>query len=217
MNFGVDTVRPAVVAIDLHRGHLDPSVATMPLAAERCGPVIEANRRFFDGCRAAGIPVVHLLTLYRSVEEIRVNPFWRTRAEDPKATRRNVLKHNLWGMPGTQVMPELLHEDDWVVDTKRRYDCFIGSDLEFTLKNNGINTLLITGVNTNSCVLATTVAACCRDFAAVVVEDCVDTMDGPQAHENALACVRAAFGWVMSGDQAIAAMRAAGAARAGGQ
>lgn len=30
MNFGVDHVRAAVVAIDLHRGHLDMEVATMP-------------------------------------------------------------------------------------------------------------------------------------------------------------------------------------------
>ena len=35
MNLGVDKVKAAVVAIDLHRGHLDPSVATMPLAATR--------------------------------------------------------------------------------------------------------------------------------------------------------------------------------------
>jgi hypothetical protein len=32
-------------------------------------------------------------------------------------------------------------------------------------------------------------------------------MDGPDAHREALNCVRAAFGWVMSGDQAIAAVR----------
>ncbi|MCB5362399.1 cysteine hydrolase [Pusillimonas sp. CC-YST705] len=207
MNLGVDVVRPAVIAIDLHRGHLDPEVATMPLSAERSKAVIETNRVFFEKCRAAGIPVIHLLTLYRSVEEIRTNPFWRTRAEDPTATRKNVLKHNLWGSPGTEVITELLDERDWVVNTKRRYDCFIGSDLEFTLKNNGINTLLLTGVNTNSCVLATTVAACVRDFAAILIEECVDTIDGPKAHEAALTCVRAAFGWVMSGDEALAAVR----------
>lgn len=206
MNFGVDQVRPAVIAIDLHRGHLDPAVATMPLSTEKSRAVIETNRRFFDGCRTAGIPVIHLLTLYRSVEEIRTNPFWRTRADNPSATRKNVLKHNRWGGAGVEVMPELHDERDWVVNTKRRYDCFIGSDLEFTLKNNGINTLLITGVNTNSCVLATTTAACCRDFASIVIEECVDTMDGPEAHEAALRCVRAAFGWVMSGDEAIAAV-----------
>jgi len=207
MNFGVDEIRPAVVAIDLHRGHLDPEVATMPLATERCGPIIEANRIFFDNARAANIPVIHLLTMYRSVEEIRTNPFWRTRAEDPTATRKNVLKHNLAGLPGVQVMPELLDERDWVIDSKRRYDCFIGSELEFCLTRNGINTLLITGVNTNSCVLATAVSACVRDFAAIVIEDCVDTMDGENLHEAALSCIRTAFGWTMSADQALANIR----------
>jgi hypothetical protein len=37
-------MKVAVVAIDLHRGHLGPSIATMPLPADLCGKVIEANR-----------------------------------------------------------------------------------------------------------------------------------------------------------------------------
>jgi biuret amidohydrolase len=203
MDFGVDHVRPAVVAIDLHRGHLDPAVATMPLAADRCEGVIAANRSFFAAARRQGIRVIHLLTMYRSVEEIRTNPFWRTRADDPSATRRNVERHNLAGGPGVEVMPQLLDPADWVIDSKRRYDCFIGSELEFCLAKNGFNTLLITGVNTNSCVLATAISACVRDFAAIVVEDCVDTMDGEEMHRAALACVRAAFGWTMSGTEAL--------------
>ena len=207
MQYGVDEIRPAIVAIDLHRGHLDPDVATMPLATERCGPIIEANKRFFDKARAADIPVIHLLTMYRSVEEIYTNPFWRTRADNPTATRKNVLKHNLQGLPGVEVMPELLEGNDWVIDSKRRYDCFIGSELEFCLNKNSINTLLITGVNTNSCVLATAVSACVRDFAAIVIEDCVDTMDGPDLHDAALTCIRTAFGWTMSSEQALESIR----------
>ena len=207
MQFGVDEIRPAIVAIDPHRGHLDPDVATMPLATERCGPIIEANKRFFDKARAADIPVIHLLTMYRSVEEIYTNPFWRTRADNPTATRKNVLKHNLQGLPGVEVMPELLEGNDWVIDSKRRYDCFIGSELEFCLNKNSINTLLITGVNTNSCVLATAVSACVRDFAAIVIEDCVDTMDGPDLHDAALTCIRTAFGWTMTSEQALESIR----------
>lgn len=206
MDFGVDEIRPAVIAIDLHRGHMDPAVATMPLAPEKCGPVIEANRRFFDAARGRGIPVIHLLTMYRSVDEIRTNPFWRTRADDPNATRKNVERHNLAGGPGVEVMPELLAPADWVIDSKRRYDCFIGSELEFCLKKNNINTLLITGVNTNSCVLATAVSACVRDFAAIVIKDCVDTMDGAAMHDAALACIGAAFGWTMTGSEALDAV-----------
>jgi hypothetical protein len=34
MNLGTDHPKAAVVAIDLHRGHLDMAVATMPTAPE---------------------------------------------------------------------------------------------------------------------------------------------------------------------------------------
>ncbi|WP_048427924.1 cysteine hydrolase family protein [Methylobacterium indicum] len=205
MNLGVDIPKTAIVAIDLHRGHLDMGVATMPTSPEVARQVIAANKRLFDWARAAGIPVVHLLTQYRNVPEIASNPFWRTRAEDPKATRKNVLRHNLKGMPGVTVMPELYDPArDLVVDTKKRYDCFLGTDLDFTLRAHGINTLLITGVNTNSCVLATTTAANVRDYAVIVVEDCVETMDGPALHEAGLLCIRTAFGFVLDTDAVMA-------------
>ncbi|HEU5348917.1 MAG TPA: cysteine hydrolase [Ktedonobacterales bacterium] len=205
MTFGVDSVRPAVVAIDLHRGHLDPAVATMPVIPGTEARIIEANRRFFEGCRAANIPIVHLLTTYRDVSEIRSMPFWRALADDPKATRRNNERHNLQGSPGCQIIPELYDEQrDWVVDSKKRYNCFQDTDLHFVLRAHGINTLLITGVNTNSCVLATTTAASCLDYAVIVVEDCVDSMDGPAMHEAALACIRTAFGWVMPSAEVLA-------------
>ena len=201
MNLGVDSVNAAVVAIDLHRGHLDPAVATMPLAADKAARVVDANARFFERCRAAGIPIVHLLTQYRDAAEIRCNPFWRTRAENPNNPRRNVLAHNLEGMPGVTVMPEVLRPGDRVVDTKKRYDCFVGTDLDFLLRASGINTLIVTGVNTNSCVLSTVAAACSRDYAVIVAEDCVDTMDGAALHDAALACIRTAFGFVMKSDE----------------
>ena len=208
MAYGVDEVRAAVVAIDLHRGHLDPEVATMPVVPGTEKRIIDANRRFFERCRDEGIPIVHQLTTYRDVEEIRSNPFWRTRADDPDATRKNVERHNIEGSPGCEIIPALFDPArDWVVDTKKRYNCFVGTDLDFVLRKHGINTVLLTGVNTNSCVLSTASSACSRDYAVFVVEDCVDSMDGPEIHEAALACVRAAFGWVMTSDEVIGALK----------
>lgn len=203
MNLGLDAIRPAVVAIDCHRGHLDPSVATMPASPETAARLTEANRRFFEAARAVGVPIVHVVTRYRDVEEIRANPFWRTRAEDPNATRKNVLRHNLIGSPGCTIMPGLHRDGDIVIDTKKRYDCFQGTDLDITLRSHGINTLFVTGINTNSCVLATACAANVRDYAVVIVEDCVDTMDSPEHHAAALLCLRTAFGHVMTADAAI--------------
>jgi nicotinamidase-related amidase len=204
MNLGIDNVRAAIIGIDLHRGHLDPSVATMPLDGPAGARVVAANRRLFDAGRAAGIPVVHLVTRYRDSDEIRANPFWRTRAENPDNPRRNVLKHNLMALPGCAIMPGLQDARDWVVDTKKRYDCFVGTDLDFVLRTHGINALIVTGVNTNSCVLSTVAAACSRDYAVIVASDCVDTMDGRAMHDAALACIRTAFGFVMTADEILA-------------
>jgi len=204
MNLGVDRIKAAVVAIDLHRGHLDMAVATMPTTPDVATRIIANNKRLLDWARSQGIPVIHQVTSYRDADEIRANPFWRTRAEDPTTTRRNVMRHNIKGGPGCMVMPQLLDERDFVVDTKKRYDCFLGTDLDFLLRSHGINTLLITGVNTNSCVLATTTAANVRDYAVIVVEDCVDSMDGSELHAAGLACIRTAFGFVMGTDAVMA-------------
>lgn len=207
MNFGLDQIRPAIVAIDCHRGHLDPSVATMPAAPDTAARLTEANRIFFEAARKLAIPVVHLVTTYRDVEEIRANPFWRTRAEDPNATRKNVLRHNLESSPGCTIMPGLNQPGDMVVNTKKRYDCFQGTDLDITLRTHGINMVLLTGINTNSCVLATACAANVRDYAVVIVEDCVDTMDSAEHHAAALLCLRTAFGHVMSSTDILATLR----------
>ena len=206
VNLGIDTVRPAVLTIDVHRGHLDPSCATLPLPADVSARVVAANRRLLDAARAADIPVVHVVTSYRDVGEIANNPFWRAIA-DTGVTRANILRHNLEGGPSTQLIAELYDPArDQVVRTKKRYNCFLATDLDFVLRSRGVNTLLITGVNTNSCVLATTIAASTMDYAAIVVADCVDTVDGDEFHRAALSCIERAFGWVMSQEEALRAV-----------
>lgn len=202
MNLGVDRIRPAVLAIDMHRGHLDLSVATMPVRSpDQAERIVGAAREFYGWARDHGIPVVHLVTTYRDASEIRVNPYWRARADDPNATRKHAMRHNLAGSPGCTIIASLAREGDWIVNTKKRYDCFWGTDLDLLLRAHQINTLLVTGVNTNSCVLSTVAAANARDYAVVVVEDVVDTMDDPSLNDAALLCIRTAFGNVLTRSQ----------------
>jgi nicotinamidase-related amidase len=58
----LDPARTALVAIDMHRGHLDPAVATLPLAAEQCDPVIARAAQLFAALRARRMPIVHVVT-----------------------------------------------------------------------------------------------------------------------------------------------------------
>jgi nicotinamidase-related amidase len=201
----IESQRTAVVTIDLHRGHLDPEVATMPLDAASAARVTGANAALLASARELKLPVIHVLTSYHSVEEIASNPWWASVAGSD-ATRANVLNHQLPGSPGLAIMPELLDTGyDIVVDTKKRYDSFTATELDHVLRSRGIDTLLLTGVNTNSCVLATTVAGNARDYKVIVIEDCVDTMD-PSLHDPALNIIRKAFGWTCSSDEALAAL-----------
>lgn len=201
----IDSQRTAVVTIDLHRGHLDPDVATMPLDAESAARVTAANAALLNSARELKLPVIHVLTSYHAVEEIASNPWWSSVAGSD-ATRANVLNHQLPGSPGLAIMPELLNINyDIVVDTKKRYDSFTATELDHVLRSKGIDTLLLTGVNTNSCVLATTVAGNARDYKVIVIEDCVDTMD-PALHEPALDIIRKAFGWACHSTEALAAL-----------
>ena len=204
INIGVDRIRAAVIGIDLHRGHLDMSVATMPASPEIASAVVEKNITLMNWARSNSIPVIHLVTRYRDAKEISLNAFWRTRAADPNNPRKNVMRHNLMGMPGCEIMPGIYDPDkDFVVDTKKRYNCFVATDLEFLLKTHDINTLIITGVNTNSCVLSTVTAACSMDYAVLVPSDCVNTMDHSSLHDAALLCIKTAFGFVMTSEEVM--------------
>lgn len=198
-------IHPAVLAIDLHRGHLDPAVATVPLPPDVSARVVDANVQFVERARAQGVPVVHVVTSYRDRGEVENNRFWRAIA-DTGVTRSNIMHHNMPGSPGTELMPGLYQDGDRVISTKKRYDCFLGTDLAFVLQALAVNTLLITGVNTNSCVLTTTITAQTRDYACIVVSDCVDTCDGDDFHRAALQIVQRAFGWVMSAEEALDAV-----------
>ncbi|WOP19539.1 isochorismatase family cysteine hydrolase [Raineyella sp. LH-20] len=200
----IDPARTAVVTIDMHRGHLDPAVATMPIPADRAAEVTEHSAAIIRELRDRGLPVIHVVTSYSAVEEISANPWWASVA-GTGATRANVLRHQLPGSPGLQVMPSVLDESDVIIYGKKRYDCFYLTPLELALRSRGIETVILFGINTNSCVLATTIAANVRDFTVVVASDGVDTMDR-RLHEPALAVIAQAFGWVATGAEIVAAL-----------
>lgn len=204
----LDRARTAVVAIDMHRGHLDPAVATLPLAADRCGPVIERAAALFAGVRAAGVPVVHVVTEYRDAAEIAANPFWRAAHDDPTKARKGILRHNLEGGPGTEIIPALLDPGDVVVRGKKRYSSFHATDLDFVLRRLGADTVVLAGINTSSCVLNAAFDATNRDLRVVIAADAVDSMDGEEMHRFALRLMAATVGWPLRNAEILEALGA---------
>lgn len=199
----LDPDRTAVVAIDMHRGHLDPAVATLPLAAERCGPVIKRAASLFADVRRLGVPVIHVVTEYRDPSEIAANPFWKAIHDDPTKARKGILNHNLAGSPGTEVIPDLYDPRDVIVRGKKRYNAFQATDLEFVLRRLRVDTLILAGINTSTCVLCAGFEATNRDFRVVIAADAVDSMDGEEMHRFSLRLMAAAIGWPLGNEEIL--------------
>jgi biuret amidohydrolase len=202
----LDSRATAAVAIDMHRGHLDPSVATLPLPAERCGPVIKRAAALLAGLRERAVRVIHVVTEYRDPGEIAANPFWKAAHDDPGKARRGILGHNLAGSPGTEIISELLDPRDLVVRGKKRYSSFHGTDLEFLLRRLGADTVILMGINTTTCVLCAAFEATNLDFRVVIAADAVDSMDGEEMHGFALRLMAAATGWPLSNEDIVQAL-----------
>jgi nicotinamidase-related amidase len=204
----LDPHTTVAIAIDMHRGHLDPAVATLPLPAERCGPLIKRAAALLAGLRERAVPVVHVVTEYREPAEIAANPFWKAAHDDPGKARRGILRHNLAGSPGTEIIAELSDPRDLVVRGKKRYSSFHATDLEFLLRRLGVDTVILAGINTTTCVLCAAFEATNLDFRVVIASDAVDSMDGEDMHRFALRLMQVALGWPLGNEDILQALGA---------
>ncbi len=212
----IDPKKTAVIAVDMHRGHLDPSVATMPTTAEDATRVIESTQKFLGITRNAGIPVIHVILIQRDVKGHGVEgthvKFWKA-VEDVKETitpgRASTIKgHNLEGSVQTEIIPELYDPTDYVISNKKRLSAFYGTDLEILLRVMKVETAVVIGINTNTCVLCTAFECFNRDLAPVVISDCVASMYGEDLHVFGLQNVKRCLGWVLSIDEFVEKLKA---------
>src|SRR5205807_9804792 len=121
--------------------------------------------------------------------------------------RKGILRHNLGGSKGTEIIRELYAEGALVVREKKRYNAFYATDLEFLLRRLGVDTVILTGINTTTCVLCTAFEATNRDFRVVIASDAVDSMDGEEMHRFALRLMEAAIGWPLTNPQIMEAFK----------
>jgi biuret amidohydrolase len=216
----LDPKQTAVVTIDMHRGHLDMEVATMPAKPEDAKRVVSNARAALEFARAHGMPVIHVILVYRRIpglgSEGMVSPFWKAMhaalGEEDRLTpgrRSTVREHNIEGSPGTEIIPELYRQGDYVIDNKKRLDCFYGTDLRLLLDTLGIRNVVLMGINTNTCVLNTAFTAFNFDYRVVVLSDCVASMYGDDLHALGLQNVARCLGWVITNGQLFEKIRAA--------
>jgi biuret amidohydrolase len=86
-----------------------------------------------------------------------------------------------------------------MMGNKREMDSFHLTDLEMILRRYlNPEVVLIAGINTDTCVYATTFGASVRGFRPVLIEECVASMRGADHHQMALELMAGSVAWVLT-------------------
>ncbi|MCI9129031.1 MAG: cysteine hydrolase [Eggerthellaceae bacterium] len=154
----VDLTKTAVLVVDVLGGSegATPGLEDM---AENC-------RRIVSAAHDANVPVIfscdaHIPGLDRELE------LWG--------------EHGIRGTEAAKPLSLLEPQEDDLIIPKRRYDGFFQTDLDLTLRELGVDTLLVCGCDTNICVLQTLAGAYFRTYKTVVAADaCATFLIGTQ-------------------------------------
>ena len=131
--------------------------------------MIEPLTRVIDICRKAGIRD------FWSIQDHYKNDVTRRRHRLRPHTLKRFRVPSLKGSWDAELVDELkpLVNDRSEVFSKNRFGCFYNTKLASLLAIYGIDTLIVTGVDTNVCVETTVREAYMRDLDVIMLEDCI--------------------------------------------
>lgn len=213
----IDPRRTVIVTVDMQNDYLDMKEGTAPVAPEEAKRVIAHTRKLLDFARAEGLPVVHAYVKRRPVEVDRgfvtstlISVSQRARLTQNAQAEARKGPDRIDGTIQAELPEELVAPGDVHVTTKRVMDSFHGTDLDTLLgRVFKAETVVLTGINTDTCVYATTFAAVSRGYQPVVISDCVASHRGLDHHWMALELMSRSIAWVMTVDEFKAKLQTA--------
>lgn len=202
----VDLGRPALIAVDLQNDFVHPE-GKVGRGGGDMQPLLDAVtgiNRLILAARRSSVPVVYVrVTHSPSVD----SPAYRARYElRGMAVDRLLCADGSWGAEFySELEPPAPGE---LVITKHGYDGFTVDQLSEHLTELGVDTVVVTGVVTELCVMGTVAGAFEHGFHVVVPREGTGTAN-PAAAEAALDMIGAFYGTVTTINEVIAAVASA--------
>ena len=122
--------------------------------------------------RTLGLPIIHVRSTLRKggADEKLFPSAWRMVFPVTVGEIPNIAEHAIEGTRWNKMSIDV-HDEDYMVTTKKRLSAFYPTDLELLLRNLGIRRVVLTGCMTDCCVINTAFDAANRDFRVVVPRD----------------------------------------------
>lgn len=173
--------RPALLLVDVIVGFTDPGC---PLGSE-ADAVVEANRLLLAAFRERSLPAAFTTVVYRDD--------WQARVFRDRVPALDVLK------PGTrwvEVDPRVAPQPGEPVFEKQWASGFFRTGLEAWLREQGVDSLVVTGLTTSGCVRATAVDGLQHDYRVVIPAEAVGDRNA-EAHRANLHDLNAKYADVL--------------------
>jgi ureidoacrylate peracid hydrolase len=216
----LDTSAAAVIVVDMQNDFGTPGgmfdragIDIKPIQA-----IVEPIRHVLRAARANGIPVIFLKMAFQpdlSDSGHPDGPTWRKHlpldagvvTTAPDGTPSRILIRDTWN---TEIIDELQPQPDDIVMYKNRYSGFFNTTLEETLRERGVDTVVVVGATTSVCVDSTVRDAVFRDLHCIVLEDCTAepiAHNAPRSnHEATLVTLELLFAAIATSDALITAL-----------
>ncbi|OGP99044.1 MAG: hypothetical protein A2026_02655 [Deltaproteobacteria bacterium RBG_19FT_COMBO_46_12] len=146
-------MRPAIVVVDMLKDAFKRK--NLPSTQEYV-KIVPKIKRLLNKAREFNIPIIFACDSFLEKDFI-------FKGKQPYSVR---------GTEGAEVVEDLRPKKKDQILPKRRFSAFFKTDLDQTLRLLGVDTVVITGINTHVCVYATAMDSVCNDFNTIVLEDC---------------------------------------------
>jgi nicotinamidase-related amidase len=179
--FVADPRRSALLVIDMQNDFLLPDA---PVRAPGGLELVPLIADLAGAARRAGLPVIFTQEMHRADR----SDFGIELGFEPP--------HCLEGTPGMDLVAGLEPQPgDVRIQRKRRYDAFLGTELDLVLRTRSVENLLVVGVCTDICVMSTVHHARNLDYRVILLRDGV-AGSTPARHDAAIACMEHVFAFV---------------------
>jgi nicotinamidase/pyrazinamidase len=142
----------AILVLDMTNDSIAPTARSVELRKK----ILPRTGEFLAWGRKSGRPVVHICSARRKTDKWFLK-YWE--------------QVNLIWTPGQEPIPELYDKQKDTIVHKRRYSGFFGSDLDLTLRELDVDSLMLHGWSTSLAVLSTAIDAWQLAYPTTVVSD----------------------------------------------
>ena len=179
--------KPALIIVDMQYIHVDPdkaiSAGSVPqdqkdaASARLQATVIPTTVRLLEAWREAGGLVIYIVFNHTAPDATDVEPGLYALTKDEYGEDVSTWPIRTSADPLTRVFDEIAPNPEEIVLEKQTFSGFESTNLDFVLKNHGIESLVIVGGATGCCVMRTAVDAKKRSYAICTVEDALTDYD----------------------------------------